>query len=91
MTEKLNGQKDEGPAENINLYLNAAGRPEKLLISVGATRYTGFGEKNYLRPGDRAVVLLYPEGKYSREELIKIVAGRDYDREDISVLDQLVE
>lgn len=89
--DKLNNQKDEGPAENINLYLNGADRPEMILMSIGATRYTEFGESNFLRSGDHSVVVIYPESKYTKADIEKIVHDRTYDKDDISVLDQVVE
>ncbi|MGN0631428.1 MAG: DUF5718 family protein [Ruminococcus sp.] len=89
--DKLNNQADAGPAENISLYLNGADCPEMILVSIGATRYTKFGESNFLRSGDHSVVILYPESKYSLSDIEKIVNDRSYDIEDISVLDQIVE
>ena len=68
--EKLNNQKDEGPAENVASYLLEAGRPSQIIVSIGATRYTSFGEANFLREGDYSLVILYPEGKYTKEEIV---------------------
>ena len=90
MLDKFNNQKDEGPAENINAYLNAAGRPESILVSIGATRYTKFGETNFLTYGDHSVVVLYPGSKYSSDQIEKMVLKNDLDHEDISFLDQNV-
>lgn len=69
LIEKVNHQQDEGPAEPIHSYLAAAGYPSKIMFSIGATRYTQFGETNFLQPGDEAVVVVYPESKYSKEEI----------------------
>lgn len=91
MLDKFNNQKDEGPAEEINTYLNAAGRPKRILVSIGATRYTEFGETNFLTYGDRSVVVLYPESVYSKEQIEKMVSENDLDYDDISVLDQTVK
>ncbi len=88
--DRLNNQDDSGPGENIGLYLKEAGCPENILVSIGATRYTEFGEKNFLRNGDRSVVVLYPESKYSFSEIEKIVVSGEYSQTDISVLDQTV-
>lgn len=86
MIEKFNQQADEGPAENINSYLNDCGRPEKIMISIGATRYTDFGEHNFLKTGDASVVILYPQNKYSFEEISKMVSEKKFDDKSISVL-----
>ena len=56
--EKLNFQKDEGHAENVHSYLLGCDRPDFVMVSIGATRYTSFGEHNFLQNGDRAVVVL---------------------------------
>ena len=90
LIEKINFQKDEGPAENVNFYLNQAGFPEKIMVSIGATRYTDFGERNFLLKGDRSVVALYPDEKYSAEEIKNLVQKNDFSDSRISVLSQEV-
>ncbi|MBQ5384744.1 MAG: hypothetical protein IIU46_09900 [Treponema sp.] len=91
MIEKFNFQADEGPAENINSYLNDSGRPEKMMVSIGATRYTDFGEHNFLTTGDASVVVLYPHGRYSIDEIRSFVSKKDFSASDISFLYQQVE
>ena len=91
LLEKFNEQKDEGPAENIHSYLLAAGRPERIMVSVGATRYTSWGEQNFLQAGDKAVVVLYPEDKYSFEEIKAMLESGTLEKEDISALVQTVQ
>jgi hypothetical protein len=90
MLEKFNNQKNEGPAEEINLYLNKLGRPEKIMVSIGATRYTDFGEHNFLKENDEAVVILYPQSKYTAADIEKLAADHDFSASDISVLCQKV-
>ncbi|HIV14913.1 MAG TPA: hypothetical protein IAB18_03245 [Candidatus Avisuccinivibrio pullicola] len=88
--DKLNHQENAGPAEHINAYINDAGQPERILISVGATRYTDYGEHNFLQKGDISLVVIYPSDIYSPEEILRR-AGRDnLEEEDISVLAQEV-
>ena len=91
MLDKFNHQEDQGPAENVGQYLKEAEYPEKILVSVGATRYTEFGERNFLQKGDRAVVVLYPEGRYTHEQIREMTALSKFRTDDISVLDQVVE
>lgn len=69
--DKLNFQEDFGPAENVNRYLNSIDNPQRILVSIGATRYTDFGQKNYLNKGDEAVVFIYPECKYRYDDIKK--------------------
>ena len=61
LIEKFNGQLNEGPAEDINSYLKEANYPTQVMVSIGATRYTDYGEHNFLQNGDKAVVVVYPE------------------------------
>ena len=90
LIEKLNFQRNEGPAEDVYSYLVSAGCPKRIMISIGATRYTDFGEHNFLQDGDDAVVILYPEDSYSPEQIKLMVKNGDVDKNDISILWQKV-
>ena len=59
LIEKLNTQKDFGPLEDISEHLKVCGYPTQALISIGATAYAEFGEKNYLKSGDEVYVMAY--------------------------------
>ena len=91
MLDKFNNQKNEGPAEDIHSYLVAAGRPSRIMVSIGATRYTDWGESNFLQNGDKAVVVVYPESKYSAEQIKKMAETGDFSDHSISALVQIVE
>lgn len=88
--DKLNNQKNEGPAEKINDYLNEAGCPSRIMISIGATRYIDYGEHNFLKEYDESVVVLYPEDKYDKQQIKSIVENHDFSKTDVSVLNQKV-
>lgn len=75
LVEKLNEQKDEGPLENVGRWLELAGRPKQALISIGATRYTGFGETHFLEPGDVSIVVVYDARRFSRADVRRIASG----------------
>ena len=90
LIDKLNNQQNEGPAEKIGDYINEAGKPELIMVSIGATRYTDFGEHNFLANGDKSVVVVYPEDKYSSEDIKKGVENNSLNDKDVSVLSQLV-
>lgn len=90
MLEKFNKQMDEGPAEDIHSYLLAAGRPKQIMVSIGATRYTEWGENNFLQNNDKALVLLYPESKYTPEDIFKMAERGDFSDPSISALVQTV-
>lgn len=91
MLDKFNHQQNEGPAEDIHSYLLAAGCPSRILVSIGATRYTAWGESNFLQNGDKAVVVVYPESKYNPEEIKKMAERGDFSDRSISALIQTVE
>jgi hypothetical protein len=89
MVEKLNTQKDHGPLEDLGVLLKAAHFPQKLLISIGATRYTEFGEHHYLQRGDFLYVVVYPHEKFSHEKVIEMITQNQF-QEGISALVQEV-
>lgn len=93
IADRLNNQKDEGPAEDVHAYLTAAGRPGRILVSIGATRYTDYGEHNFLHDGDEAVVVLYPGASYGPGDILRMVESDGPDKAGnpgISVLRQTV-
>lgn len=90
MLEKLNSQRDEGPAEDIHSYLVEAGMPERIMISIGATRYTDWGQKNFLHTGDVAVVVLYPESSYSHDAIKDMAMSGTIDADGVSGLYQRI-
>ncbi|MBO4386794.1 MAG: hypothetical protein J5817_07225 [Treponema sp.] len=87
---KFNTQEDEFNLENIGAYLNSCGCPKKIMVSIGATRYTDFGEHNFLQDGDGIVIVLYPSSKYSAEKIQDMVSSGEEFGSDVSVLKQTV-
>lgn len=69
--------------------LAQAGRPSHALISIGATRYTPFGETHFLQPGDTACVLVYPGSRYGEADIRDAIRSRQF-APDMSVLLQAV-
>ncbi|CAA6815316.1 MAG: Unknown protein [uncultured Sulfurovum sp.] len=67
LIEKLNEQKDFGPLEDIAQQLKICDYPNQALISIGATAYAPFGEKNYLKPKDEIYVVVYDKHKGSAD------------------------
>jgi hypothetical protein len=64
------------PLEDVGALMVASGHPTKLLIGIGATRYTPLGESTYLQPGDQAVVRVYDTASDAYSELRQTVSGR---------------
>jgi hypothetical protein len=51
----------------------AAGHPGRVLIGIGATRYTSYGESTYLKPGDEGIVRVYDTAGEEFSELRQLV------------------
>jgi hypothetical protein len=79
------------PLEPVGDMLAAAGCPETVVIGIGATRYTPFGESTYLEPGDESVVVVY-DGALTAPDGVRdaVARGREMDIPSASVLAQRV-
>lgn len=88
--DKMNHQQDEGPAEDIAALLKMAQHPQQVIISIGATRYTPFGEQNFLQPGDESIVVVYDARRYNAEQIRLMASVGEFTGEGMSLLRQLV-
>lgn len=88
--DRLNHQEDIGPAENISQYLEGSLYPQKCIISVGATRYTSYGESNFLKKGDRSIVAIFDHRKLTIDDVKKAIKDQKYDKTQLSLLVQNV-
>lgn len=88
--DRMNNQKDQGPAEDISLHLLNAGLPKQTIISIGATRYTAFGESHFLQVGDQSIVIVYNSEKYNPEQIETMIQTNKIEKEGISALIQNV-
>ncbi len=70
---QLNSQKDFGVLEDIKSYIKECDFPQKAIISIGATRYTNFGETTFLKDGDEIVIVLYDRAKHNITDVKKII------------------
>ena len=87
---QINTQKDFGPLQDVLQLIKEASYPENMIISIGATRYTEYGEHTFLQSGDEVIVALYDNNLYCKNPIFsKIVAG-EYENEGMSVLAQKV-
>lgn len=57
--QKLSSQADQGPLEDLPGLLAKSGKPDRAVVTIGATRYTPLGETTYLQPGDSFAVAVY--------------------------------
>ncbi|WP_036828906.1 DUF5718 family protein, partial [Photobacterium sanctipauli] len=74
----------------IAMHLKAADYPTQAVISIGATRYTEYGETTFLKSGDTSMVVVYDGEQYSPEAITYMANKQEFAEEGISVLVQAV-
>jgi len=87
---QLNTQENFGPLEPLSEYIRACDYPSKAIISIGATRYTPYGETTFLKSNDEVIVVLYNHEKITYNEMLLSLKKSDYKNENMSVLSQKV-
>jgi len=90
MQNQILTQEDFGPLEPIESYIEACGHPAHAIISIGATRYTHFGEHTFLKQGDEVIIALYDMRSYTHSEVVENLTQHKYELENMSVLAQKV-
>ena len=90
VAERARDQREAPPLQDVGKLLAGSGLPERAVIGIGATRYTNFGEQNFLEPDDESVVVLYDSATHSPDQIAAGVANGDQ-LERASVLRQRVE
>lgn len=88
--DKINTQNEEGPLEDISSYIKECAYPKNMLLSIGATRYTHYGETTFLQKGDEVYVVLYDNNIYCKNPILCKVVADKLDEEGISYLHQKV-
>ena len=88
MIEKLNTQEDFGPLEDLHTHLKNAGFPQGLIVSIGATSYTPFGESTFLARGDELFVVVYDTKTIDFAELQEAIRSGKKIIEKASILHQ---
>jgi hypothetical protein len=75
IVERLANQKGspDTPLEDVGALMVASGHPTHVLIGIGATRYTPYGESTYLKPGDEGIVRVYDTAGGDFSELRQLV------------------
>lgn len=91
MLHQIHTQKDFGPLEALESYIEACDNPREAIISIGATRYTPYGESTFLQAGDEILIALYNRNRHSYEDILKMLQEKDKEPKDISLLRQRVE
>ncbi len=87
---QINTQENFGPLEPLSEYIKACNYPAKAIISIGATRYTEYGETTFLKVGDEIFVVVYNHDSYSFKDVVTILNDEEYTKEEMSILHQKV-
>ncbi len=87
---QINTQDDFGPLEDVKAYIKACNNPKNLIISIGATRYTPYGESTFLQRGDEVLVVVYNHNRYELQEIETALQTKGYEQPAMSVLAQKV-
>lgn len=90
LKNQINTQVDFGPLEAIGSYLQDAGCPTQAIVSIGATRYTHFGETNFLKEGDEVIVVVYDNDKYCMNPILSMANRSALEADGVSALVQKV-
>ncbi len=92
LVEQIDTQEDSGPLEPIEEYLLGCELPQEALISIGATRYTEFGENTFLQEGDEFSVIVYDHTLYSLDDVKAEISKEkpEHTKEGMSILVQKV-
>ena len=89
--DRFNNQQNHGPLEHLHAYLEEMNHPTQICISIGATRYTAFGESNFLQVGDIICVALYHAQQYSDDEIQQHLSSHRSEKlPNTSILTQVV-
>ncbi|GAB3485129.1 allantoate amidohydrolase [Marinomonas epiphytica] len=71
-------QTEQGVLHDFTALLAQANYPQEILLSVGAARYTDYGEQHALAPGDELVVVLFNSQVHSLYEITTLIkSGQD--------------
>ncbi|KMV31393.1 hypothetical protein AB733_04420 [Photobacterium swingsii] len=90
IVDRMNNQQDVGPTENIAELLSHADYPSQALISIGATRYTEYGETHFLQSGDTSIVVVYNGKQYQEDEIATMAKENNFAESGLSALVQHV-
>ncbi|MDY0117699.1 MAG: DUF5718 family protein [Sulfurimonadaceae bacterium] len=90
MKNQIISQEDFGPLEPLEEYFLACNNPAHAIISIGATRYTTYGEETFLAPHDEIIVVLYNHKEFSFDAMQEMIKNKNYTDKNLSVLAQKV-
>ncbi|MDG4812164.1 DUF5718 family protein [Hydrogenovibrio sp. 3SP14C1] len=80
----LNNQSDFGPLENLTDLLKQANYPEQIIVTLGATRYTEFGETGFLKVDDKIGIFIYDQTHHTSSEIPELFQHPEKIQQDFS-------
>jgi len=87
---QINTQLNFGPLEPLSEYIKACNYPSDVVISIGATRYTPYGESTFLKAKDEVLVVVYNHNTYKVTDVITALKEENHMLKEMSVLAQKV-
>jgi len=87
---KLNTQEDFGPLENLSNILKENNNPKNMIIAIGATQYTEFGENRFLKKDDEIYICVYNKNKYNYNEIKSNIQNNNLELIQTSILHQVI-
>ena len=90
LVDKLNNQQDHGPLEDLHQHLKECNHPSQVCISIGATRYTPFGEEHFLQTDDTPCVALYDTRHHTEQSIASHLLTSEDSLKHASILKQQI-
>ena len=90
IVSRINTQPNEGPLDCIIDLVKQSEYPEQAIIAIGATNYTDFGKKNFLKEGDEGYVVIYSRKDYTLNQIETLIESNTLTGENISILHQTI-
>ncbi|MGR5360195.1 DUF5718 family protein [Vibrio mediterranei] len=90
IVDRMNHQVEQGPMENIQALIAEANFPNQVIVAVGATRYTEYGEQHFLERGDESIVAVYDGGLYRPSDVRNMIQSAKLETTGLSCVRQKV-
>ena len=90
ISNQVNTQEDFGPLEPLSEYIREVNYPSEAIISIGATRYTQYGEATFLKKDDEVIIVVYNTKEISIDNVLESIKTNSYDTKHMSTLAQKV-
>ncbi|WGY44981.1 MULTISPECIES: DUF5718 family protein [unclassified Vibrio] len=76
---QFNTQRDQGALHDLRQLVAEAGYPERMIISLGSSRYTEYGEQHQLLDGDELCAVLYDATRIDAEQIADLIESGQFE------------